>query len=181
MVSEGPKESCGVFGVFGQDTAAKLTYFGLYALQHRGQESCGIVTSTGRTIHEHKGMGLVPEVFDEQTLNQLPGHTAIGHVRYSTTGSSIAKNAQPFVVSHGEMTLAIGHNGNLTNAKQLRRDLEKRGSIFQTTMDSEIIVHLLARNLQAGIEDALVTAVSQIEGAFSCILMTEDKLIAFRD
>ena len=178
---EGPKESCGVFGVFGQETAAKLTYFGLYALQHRGQESSGIVSSTGSSIHEYKGMGLVSEVFDEQTLNGMPGHTAIGHVRYSTTGSSIVKNAQPFVVTHGNMTLAIGHNGNLTNAKQLRRDLERRGSIFQTTMDSEIIVHLLARNLQSGIEEALVSAVSQIEGAYSCTLMTDDKLVAFRD
>jgi len=180
-VSEGPKESCGIFGVFGQEAAAKLTYFGLYALQHRGQESCGIVTSTGTTVQEYKGMGLVSEVFDEKTLNRLPGKASIGHVRYSTTGSSIAKNAQPFVVTHGNMSLAIGHNGNLTNARKLRRDLEGRGSIFQTTMDSEIIVHLLARNLQNGIEDALVTAVQQIEGAYSCTLMTEDKLIAFRD
>jgi len=180
-VLDGPRESCGVFGVFGQNVAAKLTYFGLYALQHRGQESAGIVTSTGKSIHEYKGMGLVSEVFDEQILNELPGNMAIGHVRYSTTGSSIAKNAQPFVVSHGNMTLAIGHNGNLTNAKQLRGELEERGSIFQTTMDSEIIVHLLARNLKAGIEEALRRAVSQIEGAYSCALMTEDKLIAFRD
>jgi len=177
----GPKEACGVFGVFGQDDAAKLTYFGLYALQHRGQESAGIVTSTGETIHEHKGMGLVPEVFNEGILSGLEGHIAVGHVRYSTTGSSIAKNAQPFVVSFGGMTLAIGHNGNLTNARKVRDDLEKKGSIFQTTMDSEIIVHLLARNLRHGLEEALVEAVSRIEGAYSCVLMTEDKLIAFRD
>jgi amidophosphoribosyltransferase len=177
----GPRESCGVFGVFGQDDAAKLTYFGLYALQHRGQESAGIATSTGETIHEYKGMGLVPEVFDEPILNGLRGHIAVGHVRYSTTGSSVAKNAQPFVVSYGGMTLAIGHNGNLTNARKVRDALEKKGSIFQTTMDSEIIVHLLARNLRQGLETALVEAVSQIEGAYSCVLMTEDKLVAFRD
>jgi len=178
---EGPRESCGIFGVFGHDDAAKLTYFGLYALQHRGQESAGIISSTGKSIYEYKGMGLVPEIFNESILNALYGQIAIGHVRYSTTGSSIAKNAQPFVASYAGKTLAIGHNGNLTNARQLRNNLEKKGSIFQTTMDSEIIVHLLARNLEAGMEDALTKAVSQIEGAYSCVLMTEDKLIAFRD
>ncbi|MBW1675571.1 MAG: amidophosphoribosyltransferase [Deltaproteobacteria bacterium] len=177
----GPRESCGVFGVFGHDDAAKLTYFGLYALQHRGQESAGIVTSTGKSIREHKGMGLVPEVFNELILNGLHGHIAIGHVRYSTTGSSILKNAQPFVVSHAGKTIAIAHNGNLTNAGKLRVDVEKRGSIFQTTMDSEIIMHLLARNIQGGMEEAMVKAVSEIQGAYSCVMMTEDKLMAFRD
>jgi len=177
----GPKESCGVFGVFGRDDAAKLTYFGLYALQHRGQESTGIVTSTGKSVHEHKGMGLVPEVFNEDILNRLSGHIAIGHVRYSTTGSSVSKNAQPFVASHAGRTLAIGHNGNLTNAMRLRNDLEQAGSIFQTTMDSEIIVHLLARNLRGNLKDALIKALSEIEGAYSCVMMTEDRLIAFRD
>ncbi len=179
--SYGPKEACGVFGVFGHKDAAKLTYFGLYALQHRGQESAGIVSSTGNSIYEHKGMGLVPEVFNESILNGLPGHIASGHVRYSTTGSSVAKNAQPFVVSHAGKTLAIAHNGNLTNAREVRNDLEKKGSIFQTTMDSEIIVHLLARNIQRGMEEAMVKVVSKIEGSYSCILMTEDNLIAFRD
>jgi amidophosphoribosyltransferase len=178
---DGPRESCGVFGVFGHDDAAKLAYFGLYALQHRGQESAGIVTSTGKSIHEHKGMGLVHEVFNEPILNGLHGHMAVGHVRYSTTGSSVAKNAQPFVAAHGGKTLAIGHNGNLTNAREVRCGLEKRGSIFQTTMDSEVIVHLLARHLGEGMEEALVKAVSQIQGSYSCVLMTEDKLIAVRD
>jgi amidophosphoribosyltransferase len=177
----GPREACGVFGVFGHKDAAKLTYFGLYALQHRGQESTGIVSSTGKSIYEHKGMGLVPEVFNEINVNMLYGHIAIGHVRYSTTGSSIAKNAQPFVVSHSGKTLAIAHNGNLTNARRVRTDLEKKGSIFQTTMDSEIIVHLLARNIQKGLEEAMIQTVSQIQGAYSCALMTEDTLIAFRD
>ena len=181
MRGRGPKEACGVFGVFGHDDAAKLTYFGLYALQHRGQESAGIVTSTGTSIYEHKGMGLVHDVFNEPILNGLHGHIAVGHVRYSTTGASVAKNAQPFVASHGGKTLAIGHNGNLTNARRLRRDLEGRGSIFQTTMDSEIIVHLLARHLQGDMEEALVKAVSQIQGAYSCVLMTQDQLVAFRD
>jgi amidophosphoribosyltransferase len=176
-----PREQCGVFGVFGHKDAAKLTYFGLYALQHRGQESTGIVSSTGKSIYEHKGMGLVPEVFNETNLTGLYGHIAIGHVRYSTTGSSVAKNAQPFVASHGGKTLAIAHNGNLTNARELRNDLEKKGSIFQTTMDSEIIVHLLARNIQKGLEEAMVQTVSQIQGAYSCVLMTKEKLIAFRD
>lgn len=179
--NDGPRESCGVFGVFGHDDAAKLTYFGLYALQHRGQESAGIITSTGKSIHEYKGMGLVPEIFNEPILNRLYGDMAVGHVRYSTTGSSIAKNAQPFVASYAHKSLAIAHNGNLTNARQLRNDLEGEGSIFQTTMDSEIIVHLLARNLQQGLEDALVKAVSRIRGAYSCVLMTQDALIAFRD
>jgi amidophosphoribosyltransferase len=180
-LGHGPKEACGVFGVFGHDDAAKLTYFGLYALQHRGQESAGIVTSTGASIYEHKGMGLVHDVFNEPILTGLHGRIGVGHVRYSTTGSSVAKNAQPFVASHGGKTLAIGHNGNLTNARQLRKDLERKGSIFQTTMDSEIIVHLLARNLEGGLEEALVKAVSQIQGAYSCVLMTQDQLIAFRD
>jgi amidophosphoribosyltransferase len=177
----GPREACGVFGVFGHKDAAKLTYFGLYALQHRGQESAGIVSSTGKSIFEHKGMGLVPDVFNEHALNGLHGHIAIGHVRYSTTGSSTAKNVQPFVVSHAGKTLAIAHNGNLTNARRVRTELEKKGSIFQTTMDSEIIVHLVARNIQGGMEEAVVETVSKIEGAYSCVLMTEDRLIAFRD
>jgi amidophosphoribosyltransferase len=177
----GPREACGVFGVFGHKDAAKLTYFGLYALQHRGQESAGIVSSTGKSIYEHKGMGLVPETFTESILSKLHGHIATGHVRYSTTGSSVAKNAQPFVVSHAGKTLAIAHNGNLTNAREIRNGLEKKGSIFQTTMDSEIIVHLLTQNIQRGIEEAVVKAASRIEGAYSCVLMTEDKLIAFRD
>jgi amidophosphoribosyltransferase len=177
----GPRESCGVFGVFGHEDAAKLTYFGLYALQHRGQESAGIVSSTGKSIFEHKGMGLVADVFKEHDLTELHGHIAVGHVRYSTTGSSIAKNAQPFVAFHGGRPLVISHNGNLTNAKELRGTLEKKGSIFQTTMDSEIIVHLLTQNIQRGIEEALVKALGKIQGAYSCVLMTTDKLIAFRD
>jgi amidophosphoribosyltransferase len=177
----GPRESCGIFGIYGHKDAAKLAYFGLYALQHRGQESAGIVASTGKTVHEYKQMGLVTEVFNEGVLNSLPGHIAIGHVRYSTTGSSVVKNAQPFVVHHSGKTLAIGHNGNLINAQRLRRELEEKGSIFQTTMDSEIIVHLIARNNHQGMEEALVKTMSQIKGAYSCVLMTEDQLIAIRD
>ena len=177
----GPKEACGVFGIFGHKDAARLTYFGLYALQHRGQESAGIVSSTGKAIHDHKGMGLVPDIFNEQILAVLHGHIAIGHVRYSTTGSSVAKNAQPFVVYHGGKPLAIAHNGNLTNAKEIRNKLEKKGSIFQTTMDSEIILHLLTQNIRGGLEEALVKALSKIKGAYSCVLMAQNRLIAFRD
>ena len=175
------KEECGIFGVFGHPEAAKLTYFGLYALQHRGEESAGIVISDGNFVREHKGMGLVPEVFSEQQLARLQGNMAIGHVRYSTTGSSMLKNAQPFLVSHGGMALAIAHNGNLTNAHTLRRDLEKRGAIFQSTMDSEIFIHLIAHALENGLESALIKALSQVQGAYSMVLLTQDQLIGIRD
>jgi len=175
------KEECGIFGVFGHPEAAKLTYFGLYALQHRGEESAGIVISDGNFVREHKGMGLVPEVFNEQQLARLQGNMAIGHVRYSTTGSSMLKNAQPFLVSHGGMALAIAHNGNLTNAHTLRRDLEKRGAIFQSTMDSEIFIHLIAHALENGLESALIQALSQVQGAYSMVLLTQDQLIGVRD
>ncbi|MBA2848570.1 amidophosphoribosyltransferase [Thermosulfuriphilus ammonigenes] len=172
---------CGIFGVFGHREAAKLAYFGLYALQHRGQESAGIAVSNGREIREHKGMGLVAEVFDEETLVQLKGHIAVGHVRYSTTGASALKNAQPFCVTHSKHTYGIAHNGNLTNSRELRERLEAQGSIFQTTIDSEIILHLLAKVASRGIEEALTIVMETIEGAYSCLLLTEDKLIAFRD
>lgn len=177
----GPRESCGVFGVFSHEDAARLTYFGLYALQHRGQESAGIVSSTGESIFEHKGMGLVSDVFNQDVLAALQGRIAVGHVRYSTTGSSMAKNAQPFVASHGGETLALAHNGNLTNAQSIRISLEKEGSIFQTTTDSEIIVHLVTHHIRLGIEEALVKTLFAIQGAYSCVLMTKDRLIAFRD
>lgn len=181
MEIEGPKEACGVFAIYGHEDAGKLTYFGLYALQHRGQESAGIVTSDGRKVCEHRQMGLVTEVFNEKSLEKLKGDIAIGHVRYSTTGSSVLKNAQPFVVSHSGRTLAIAHNGNLTNARKLRGELEAKGSIFQTTIDSEIIVHLIARKIHHGLEEALVKTVRKIEGAYACTFMTEDTVIAFRD
>jgi amidophosphoribosyltransferase len=175
------KEECGIFGIFGHPEAAKLTYFGLYALQHRGEESAGIVISDGNFVREHKGMGLVPDVFNEQQLARLQGNMAIGHVRYSTTGSSMVKNAQPFLVSHGGMALAIAHNGNLTNASTLRRDLEKRGAIFQSTMDSEIFIHLIAHALENGLESALIQALSQVQGAYSMLMLTQDQLIGVRD
>ena len=181
QADSGPKEACGVFGVFGHKDAAKLTYFGLYALQHRGQESAGIVASDGRHICEHRGMGLVPDVFNEQRIDTLEGHIALGHVRYSTTGSSLIKNAQPFLVNHGGNTIALGHNGNLTNALALRAELEKNGSILQTTMDTEVIVHLMVRHLDLGPGEALRKILPKTEGAYSLGLMTRDTLVAARD
>ena len=145
-----PKHYCGVFGVYGHPNAAELTYYGLYALQHRGQESAGIVTSDGKQFHAHKGMGLVSQVFNGDVLHDMVGSIAIGHTRYSTTGSSHLRNAQPLTVDCARGQIAIAHNGNLTNAAQLREELEAKGSIFQTTVDSEIILHLLAQPTRNG-------------------------------
>ncbi len=172
---------CGVIGVFGHKEAAKIAYFGLYALQHRGQESAGIVVSNGKTVREHRALGLVADVFDETILNSLEGHIAVGHVRYSTTGSTTVKNAQPFCVTHGRHTFALAHNGNLVNAHLLRTELERQGSLFQTTMDSEVIVHLLAKALRRGLVEAIRETMEIIEGAYSIVLLAHDKLIAFRD
>lgn len=176
-----PKEECGVFGIWGHPDAAKISYFGLFALQHRGQESAGIVTSDEKEVHAYKSMGLVSEVFTERRLNDLKGHISIGHVRYSTTGSSIIQNAQPFCVRHAGCTIAIAHNGNLVNSKTLKNELENQGSIFQTTMDSEVIVHLLARSWKLGLEEAIVNTMSFIKGSYSLVLLTEDKIIGIRD
>ena len=178
--SSKPKHECGVFAVYGHPDAAVLTYYGLFALQHRGQESAGIVTTEGshQPFDIHRGMGLVSQVFSEKELRQLKGNRAIGHVRYSTTGSSTLKNAQPLVVDCGRGQLAIAHNGNLINAAILRDELEARGSIFQTTVDSEIILHLLAQ--PSGYQNA-VKAVRQVEGAFSFVLMGEEEIIGVRD
>ena len=176
-----PREECGVCGIYGHEDAAKLTYFGLYALQHRGQESAGIVASDGVRVVQHKGMGLVHDVFTEETLQNLPGHMAMGHVRYSTTGASFIVNAQPFTVNHRGGTLAIAHNGNLVNTRALRDELEQNGSIFQTTMDSEIVIHLIARNSHKDLEEAIKEAFAKIKGAYSLLLMTQDQLVAIRD
>ncbi len=176
-----PREECGIFAVYGHPEAAKVTYFGLYALQHRGQESAGIVSSDGRRVLEHKAMGLVPEIFNELILDQLKGHMALGHVRYSTTGSSLVVNAQPFRIQHGGHSLAIAHNGNLVNAREIRAELEDSGSIFQTSMDTEVVLHLTARAMKQGLEQAIVQTMSQVRGAYSMVIMTEDTLIAFRD
>jgi amidophosphoribosyltransferase len=175
------REECGVFAVHGNEDAARVTFFGLFALQHRGQESAGINTADGCQVWGHKGMGLASEVFREDILSRLPGHLAIGHVRYSTTGSSILSNAQPFLVHHADEDYALGHNGNLINARALRSELEDRGSIFQSTMDSEVIVHLMAGHLKKGIEEALTEALSRVKGAYSLVMLTRDKVIAARD
>ncbi len=177
----GPREACGIVAVYGDEQAARLAFFGLFALQHRGQESAGITTADGTRVYEYKGMGLASEVFTEERLSRLPGHMAIGHVRYSTTGSSILSNAQPFLVHHAGEHYALGHNGNLINAQILRAQLEEKGSIFQSTMDSEVIVHLLAHHIREGFEKALVKALGRVKGAFSIVLLTKDKVIAARD
>src|SRR5258707_1613500 len=176
-----PKHYCGVFGIYGHPNAAELTYYGLYALQHRGQESAGIVTSDGKAFHAHKGMGLVSQVFNGGTLHAHHGDIAIGHTRYSTTGSSHLRNAQPLTVDCARGQIAIAHNGNLTNAAQLPDELEGRGSIFQTSVDSEIILHLMAQPRLKGDGNNLVQTVRRIEGAFSLEIMTENELIGVRD
>ncbi|MEW6667358.1 MAG: amidophosphoribosyltransferase [Thermodesulfobacteriota bacterium] len=176
-----PREECGIFAVYGHEDAAKLTYFGLYALQHRGQESAGIVASDGRRVVEHKAMGLVPEIFNEGNLQTLAGTIALGHVRYSTTGSSLLVNAQPLRIQHSGKTLAIAHNGNLVNAREIRGRLEDEGAIFQTTMDSEVVLHILARAGRKGLEQAVIETMDCLQGAFSMVIMTENALIAVRD
>ncbi len=174
-------DECGVFGVHGHAEASHITYLGLYALQHRGQESAGIVSSNGREHLAHRGMGLVADIFHESTLAKLPGRHAIGHVRYSTAGESTLRNAQPFCASTDGGPVAIAHNGNLVNALAIRRELEGRGAIFSSTSDSEVIVHLLARSREGSLEERLIDALSRVKGAFSLLLLTDDALIAARD
>ncbi|HEY8153652.1 MAG TPA: amidophosphoribosyltransferase, partial [Myxococcota bacterium] len=174
-------DECGVFGVHGHSEAAHITYLGLYALQHRGQESAGIVSTSAHEQHVHRGMGLVADVFNEDILKRLPGRHAIGHVRYSTAGGSIARNAQPFYASTDAGPVAIAHNGNLVNAVAIRRELERRGAIFSTTADSEVIVQLLARSREHTPEERLIDALSRVKGAFSLLTLTSDALIAARD
>jgi amidophosphoribosyltransferase len=174
-------DHCGVCGVFGHAEAAKLVYLGLYALQHRGQESAGIVTSTGLDLVTHKGMGLVEEIFKPEVLARLPGDVAIGHTRYSTAGDTALMNAQPIVIDCNKGKLALGHNGNLTNAGKWRRQLEHRGSIFQTTSDTEVIVHMVARSAARNLSGAIGDALNQLEGAYSLLLLTREELYAIRD
>ena len=182
VVKDGrPKHECGVCGIFGHEDASKLTYFGLYALQHRGQESAGIVASDDGKVSIHKAMGLVPEIFSEEILQGLPGSMAMGHVRYSTTGASNITNSQPLMVTHKGWTLAVAHNGNLVNSMELRQDLEEKGSIFQTSMDSEVVLHLMARTTHLGLDRALAESFLCLKGAYSILLMTEDTLVAVRD
>ena len=172
---------CGVFGIFGHSEAANLTYLGLHALQHRGQESAGIVTSDGDQLYLHRGMGHVIDVFPPEQIDKLKGTTAIGHVRYSTAGGSLLKNAQPLAVDYARGSIAVAHNGNLTNAEALREKLEERGSIFQSMSDTEVIVHLVAISTQRAVEDRVADALSLVQGAFSLVCLTEQSLIAVRD
>jgi amidophosphoribosyltransferase len=175
------REECGVVGIAGVQGAAELASMALHALQHRGQESAGITVSDGRLIHTHKAMGLVAKVFDEQTVKSLPGHFAIGHVRYSTSGSSNLINAQPIQVASHRGAVSLAHNGNLVNAPQLRRAMEQDGSIFSTTSDSEVILHLMARSRAETVADAVQEVLPQVRGAYSLVLLTGDTLIAARD
>lgn len=175
------REKCGLFAILGCQDAARLTYLGLYALQHRGQESAGIISTDGEQTFSHKGMGLVGHIFKENILKTLAGHTACGHVRYSTTGRSHIENAQPFLVNFLSGKLAIAHNGNIVNAQKLRKDLESKGSIFQTTMDTEIIVHLMARSRKSSLVEKLGDSLKKLRGAYSLVFMTEKSIIAARD
>jgi len=172
---------CGIFGIYNHTEASNLAYLGLYALQHRGQESAGIVSSDHRQLHHYRQMGLVSEVFTKEILKKLSGRSAIGHVRYSTAGSSELKNAQPFVVDYHRGSLAIAHNGNLTNASFIKSELESRGSIFQSNMDTEVIVHLIARFKEKTIVERTVHALKQVEGAYSLLILTEKEMVVARD
>ncbi len=175
------KDECGVFGIFGHHESANMTYLGLYALQHRGQESAGIAVSDGGVVRVTKQMGYVADIFDGQTLSQLPGHAAIGHVRYSTAGESRLANAQPFLIDCAHGQFSICHNGNLTNADSLRNELVSQGSIFQSGSDTEVVLHLYARSKGKSVEDAVIDSVTQLQGAFSFLMLTSDRMIAVRD
>ncbi len=174
-------EECGVFAIYGHPEASNLAYLGLYALQHRGQESAGIASSDGREIRCHKAMGHVADIFTPSVLSGLPGDMAIGHTRYSTAGDTVLLNAQPFSVHCNKGKIAIAHNGNITNAQELRRDLERAGSIFQATSDTEVILHLIAHSRERTIEGALREALLQLEGAFSLVCVAQDRVIVARD
>ena len=175
------KDECGVFGIFGHPEAANMTYLGLYALQHRGQESAGIAASDGDQVRLAREMGYVADVFDGNTLAQLRGQLAVGHVRYSTAGESKLSNAQPILIDCAHGQIAIGHNGNLVNARELREELVQQGSIFQSSSDTEVIAHLYARSKAGSVEDAIIESVSQVQGAFSLVILTRDRLVAVRD
>lgn len=182
MIDDVVQDKCGVFGIFKHAEAAELAYLGLYALQHRGQESVGIVSSDNGVFHLHKAMGQVPEVFARpETIAKLTGNVAIGHTRYSTTGASSLINIQPFLITNRSSNLAVGHNGNLTNAVELKKKLDSKGSIFQTTSDTEVILHLAAVSTKKTRYDRICDALSKCRGAFSLVFLTEDSLIAARD
>ncbi len=176
------RHECGLLGISKHEEAARMAYFGLYAQQHRGQESAGIVTWCGEHLHEHRGMGLVPDVFSEECFENLKGDIAIGHVRYSTTGSSQLRNSQPFVARFRGLEIALAHNGNLVNTQELRTSLEDRGAIFHTTIDSEVFVHLLVRAMRTmPLEDALKSVCAEVRGAYCLLILVGDKMIAIRD
>ncbi len=175
------KDECGVFGIFGHPEAANMTYLGLYALQHRGQESAGIAASDTQQVRISREMGYVADIFDGETLSKLAGPISIGHVRYSTAGESKLLNAQPILIDCAHGQIALCHNGNIVNARELRDDLVQQGSIFQSSSDTEVILHLYARSKGRTVEDAIVESVSQVQGAFSLVMLTKDKLIAVRD
>ncbi len=175
------REKCGIVGVYGHPEAANLAYLGLSALQHRGQEAAGIVSSDGQVLVSHRGVGLVHDVFPEEIVRRLTGHASIGHNRYSTTGASQLKNAQPLVVEYGHGGLAVAHNGNLVNAETLRAELEASGSIFQSSVDTEVLVHLIAASRAETIEDRVVEALRAVRGAYALVFLSPEKLIAARD
>jgi len=174
-------DECGIFGIYGHPEAANMAYLGLHALQHRGQEGAGICSSDRRQLYTEKSMGLVADIFSEKRLKRLPGDMAIGHTRYSTAGSSVLKNVQPIMVNFSLGSLAIAHNGNLVNSIELRKDLESEGAIFQSTSDSEVIVHLIANSRAGGLYERITEAVRKLYGAFSLLIMTENEIIAVRD
>ncbi len=175
------KDHCGLFGIYGHPEAARLTYLGLYAQQHRGQESAGIVASDGQKLRLEKAMGLVNDVFDDARLDALVGDKAMGHVRYSTAGDTVAANAQPILIECHRGPIALGHNGNIVNASILRQELEAAGSIFQSTSDTEVVLHLYARSHRETLEDAIAASLSKVMGAFSLLFLTKDALVAARD
>jgi amidophosphoribosyltransferase len=175
------REECAVMGVYGHPEAANMVYLGLYALQHRGQESSGIVSSDGKGLISHRQMGLVADVFKEDVIKRLVGSSAIGHNRYSTTGQSHLKNAQPFVVEYSQGPIAISHNGNLVNGTLLREELERAGSIFQSTSDTEVVIHLIATSKEPTLMGRIVEALSRARGAYSLLFLTLDRMIAARD
>src|SRR6202451_3433407 len=174
-------DECGVMAIAGHPEAANLAYLGLYALQHRGQESAGICSTDGRQIYSHKSMGHVADIFTPEVLGQLPGDYAIGHTRYSTAGDTVLLNAQPFSVACNKGRIAVAHNGNITNAGELRRELEREGSIFQASSDTEVILHLVARSREKTLPGAVSEALLQLEGAFSLVFLAQDRIIVARD
>jgi amidophosphoribosyltransferase len=181
-VLDKPKSNCGVVAIYNHPEASQLAFLALYALQHRGQESAGIVSADGKLVYRHSGEGLVADIFSNQKVfDELPGHLAIGHNRYSTTGSTSLKNVQPILVSRKDGFFAVGHNGNLTNSNKLREFLENEGSLFQTSTDTEVICHLIARSRKNEIHNKIIDALQQLQGAFSLVLLTQDRIYAARD